>query len=289
MSTTIPFHSLTLPALIAVKATDSSYQPIRPLTTEEQQELSSAGALYEIIKPIIVMFGVADLNYRDFCRLAEALLRPENRPQNSILEANRAVFNYVAAADALLNHTQTRFKALCRKGVVKTNTFHELCEMLKRNNDDFQFLCEFRDHVLHNALPVGSLSETKSTTDGIGFSLTYASESLRRSRREWNSCRLLRKQSTVDLKRQIEAFHAIMHKDILKSIIGTFLSDLHESNDLYHRLAKEAITAHPNHSPGILTRHTSNGANFVIEVGIIPVDIFEDLGLSGSWVIKPRI
>lgn len=274
------FDKVPLPALVGIEVPNRICRAVRALTSEDQTVLEHARILYQSLKPIMTMFNIVNWNYDEFHSFTGTLTKDEPQAPHPMLKANRLLFNYIASADALLDHFARQYKAQCRAKRLPDTGFEKLRDDLKRSNDVFQFFDCFRNHVLHQSLPVGELSQTKSLTEGVGFSLTYSSGQLRDSfPREWGCCRLIRNISTIDLVHVVDEVQDIINGRILNAIVGCYRVDLDKAADCHRRLTDEVVTAFPNHRPAILRERIYSGNEFTWKMDALPPDLLKDLGI----------
>lgn len=277
-----PFDTIPLPALVGIGGSDGrSYRAVRTLTSDDQAGLEHARTLYHSLKPSMTMFQIVNWNYDELQAFIKTLSKDEPHNPHPMLAANRLLLNYTASANALLEHFARQYKAQCRAMKQPDSGFEKLRKELEGAHDAFQFFSCFRNHVLHNALPVGHFGQTKSLTDGVGFELTYSSDKLRDSSpRDWAGCRLIKKMPIIDLVRVVGEFHGLLNGRILNRVVRCYRQGLDKAAACHRRLTEEVVAACPGHHPAILRERTLSGGNFTWKMDALPPDLLQDLGIN---------
>jgi hypothetical protein len=269
-----------LPALAGTEPLTNRTEVVRPLTDADKVGLEHARRVLAVALPITNMYKVLSLNYDDLVAFTKTLAARSGHAVPPIINANRYIFNYLAAADALLEYFARIYKRQCRIEKVADTDFDDFRKQLEKTDDDFQFFSKFRNHVLHSGLPVGLLTQSDSHGAGETWSITYSSsELLKDSRGEWRSCRLLTKESNIDLIVHLERFHRILMGQVFKEIVSCFHKDMHKAHEFHHSLAEEVRAIDPTLLPCVLTSRSNDGKQFHWTFSLLPMDFIGSLGI----------
>lgn len=279
MSDTV--ETVRLPALAGIEDRVNRIEIIRPLEDQDLQGLQQLRVLCSVALPIMTMFGVLHWNHDDITRFTESLGKTDSPLPPPQINANRLILNYIAAADALLDHFGGIYKRQCRLKEMPDTGFDDLRRHLEVIDDDFEFFSRFRNHVLHAGLPVGSYTVNNAIASGRTWTITHDSADLIADvRGKLASCRLLKKHKTIDLIHHLNSFHTTMMTRIFNEVLNCFMADLQNANAFHESLANEVRARGRELRPCVMTGRTNDGPKFNWTFDILPVNLIAELGIQ---------
>ncbi|MDD5520845.1 MAG: hypothetical protein PHI84_08520 [Kiritimatiellae bacterium] len=279
-------ETVRLPALAGVEDRVNRIEIIRPLEDGDIKGLQQSRALLSVAQPVMTMFGVLHWNHDDLERFTESLGKTGESLPSPQLNANRLILNYIAAADALLEHFARIYKRQCRLKKIADTGFDELRRHLEQTDDVFEFFSKFRNHVLHAGLPVGSYTINNAVGTGRTWTITHESSDLMLDGRgDLASCRLLETNKTIDLVYHLNAFHKTMMTQIFNEAVNCFIEDLRTAHVFHESLVTEVRTRGSELRPCVMTSRTNQDSTFNYTFDILPVNLATELGI----VIKKKV
>ena len=276
--------TVDLPALVGIDPGTgpgtSHIEVIRPIAAGETAQIEEARKLFSVVSPIMAMFDMLHWNYKEIQIFTEELTKGYNGPPTAISKANRLLLNYIASADALLDHFGATYKRQCRMKKMEVTGFDDLRRELENTDDDFEFFTHFRNYVIHVALPVGNLTVTETLGTGRTWSITYRSADLSLDKRDrLSSCRMLAKCETIDLIQHLNRFHHLMTTRIFNEIVRCFTANLKATSQFHKTLAKEVADRAPQLQPHLMTYRKQEGERFNWTFDVLPRDLIAEFGI----------
>lgn len=272
--------TVDLPALVGIDPGTSHIEVIRPIAAGETAQIEEARKLFSVVSPIMAMFDMLHWNFQEIQSFTEDLSKSYSGPPTALSNANRLLLNYIASADALLDHFGTTYKRQCRMKKMEVNGFDDLRRNLENNDDDFEFFTHFRNYVIHVAPPVGNLTVTETLGTGRSWSITYRSDDLSRDTRDrLSSCRMLAKNETIDLIQHLKRFHHLMTTRIFHEIVQCFTVNLKATSQFHKTLAKEVADRAPQLRPHLMTYRKQEGGRFKWTFDVLPRDLIAEFGI----------
>ena len=277
---TYSMDTVDLPALVGIDPETNLIEAIRPITASETTQIENARKLFSVVSPIMAMFDMLHWNYQEIQNFAEMLTKGYSGPPPAISTANRLLLNYIASADALLDHFGKTYKQQCRMKKMEDTGFQALRNHLENTDDDFEFFTHFRNYVIHVALPVGNLTVTDTLGIGRTWSITYRSAELSLDKRDrLSSCRMLAKFETIDLIQHLTRFHHLMTTRIFNEIVRCFAVNLKETSQFHKTLAQEVERHSPKLRPHLMTNRINNDGRFKWTLDVFPRDLIAEFGI----------
>lgn len=273
-------YTVDLPALVGIVPGTTHIDVVRPMASREMTIIEGTRKLYSMVSAIMAMYEMLHWNYKEIQNFTQAVTKGYSSPSEVLSTANRLLLNYIASADALLDHFGTMYKRQCRMKKIAATGFDDLRRNMENTDDDFEFFTHFRNYVIHVALPVGNLTITVSLSNDRTCSFTYRSEELSRDKRDrLSSCRMLAKYETIDLIQHLNRFHNIITTRIYNEVVRCFEDDLIEASQYLNTFAQEVANHGPQLRPHLLTYRNHDGVNYNWSFDILPIDMIAEVGL----------
>ena len=271
-------YTVDLPALVGIDPATNHIEVVRPIATGEMAQIDGTRKLYSAVSAIMEMYEMLHRNFREIQSFTQKIAKGYSNPSKILSTANRLLLNYIASADALLDHYGTTYKRQCRIKKIAVTGFDDLRRDLENSDDDFEFFTHFRNYVIHVALPVGNLTITVALNNDRTCLFTYRAEELSRDKRDrLSSCRMLAKYETIDLIQHLNRFHNIMTTRIYNEVARCFKDDLIVASQYLKTLAQEVANHGPQLMPNLLTYRNLEGENWSFD--ILPRDMIAEVGM----------
>ncbi len=271
---------MPLPALGGVTRETPIPRLIRPLASQDNKELERSRLVYSLASPQMRMFGVLVRNFQALEEFAGSFAQKRPTGLDPLLELDRHMLNYLASANAVLDHFDRAFKKRTRAVGKPSDGFTSFRRTLEETDDVFQFFCAFRHYVIHSGLPVGHLSENEHITTGRCVRITHRTkELLGDGRGDFKECRLLQSCEEIELMPLLQSFHETMMSTVFTSIVDCLMHGLLPAQRFHAALAQEVKNVDPNLRPVIVTAHSRRGQEIRWSLQYIPDDIFTELGI----------
>lgn len=274
-------ENIALPALGGVSRENPIPRLIRSLVAQDQKELERSRVVYSLASPQMRVFGILVRNSQALEEFAGVFTQKHRTGVDPLLELDRHMLNYLASANAVLDHFDRAFKRRTRSVGKPDDGFTSFRKHLEDTDDVFQFFCEFRNYAIHSGLPIGHLSENGHIKTGRTVRITHKSkELLGDGRGDLKECRLLQSCEEIELMPLLRSFHETMMSTVFTFVVECLMHGLVPAQRFHAALAQEVKRVDPNLRPVIVIGHTRRGPEFQWSLQCIPDDIFSELGIQ---------
>ena len=232
---------------------------VRGISPQEMRQIKNARARLSNFSNCCDLYEICEMNYHSIIvfhsQLGTSFWSNHNRMgeflEETSLELNRLLLNYLSSFKTFLAHLETRYKRLLKKQPSNIKNFKQITSHCYDGNFYYRFFYKLRNYVQHCALPVEHI-QIKEGQNSVEISIDFNRDSLINNYNEWGPVK-------EGLLRQPERFSVIDSLEILRKqliiindvVMSMEINIVLDSYNNINGLINEVATQHPKGQPFI--------------------------------------